>query len=113
MSGWRYVLVAEARPGDVIAWWNEEHEKGEDTGHVMILAESPVLDSPGKYRLRILDSTKSPHADDTRPAGKSGLGSGTIWLDVDRAGEILGYHWKSAGGTLNAHPVAISRAVAF
>jgi hypothetical protein len=113
VPGWRCVPVAEARPGDVIAWWKEEHEKGENTGHVMILAESPVLEAPGKYRLRVLDSTARPHAFDTRPAGKSGLGAGTIWLEVDRAGEILGYHWKSAGGKLDARPVAIGRAVAF
>jgi len=113
IAGWRHVSLAEARPGDVIAWYKEEHEKGENTGHVMILAEPPVLESPGKYRLHILDSTASPHASDTRPTGKTGLGAGIIWLDVDRAGEILGYHWKSAGGKLNVHPVAIGRPVSF
>ena len=113
LSGWRHAPVAEARPGDVLAWWKEEHEKGEDTGHVMLLAEAPVLESPGKWRLRILDSTKRPHGDETRPAGKTGLGAGTIWLDVDRSGEILSYHWKSANGKLNAHPAAIGRAIPF
>ena len=98
-------------PGDVIAWWKEEHKKGENTGHVMFIAEPPVLEQGRQWRIRILDSTASPHASDTRPEGKTGLGSGVIWLDVDASGRILGYHWKSATGQLNEHPVAIGRAV--
>lgn len=111
IAGWQAVQVHLARPGDVIAWWKEEHKKGENTGHVMIIAESPVLEEPGKWRIRILDSTATPHASDTRPAGATGLGSGVIWLDVGSDGRILGYHWKSAKGKLNEHPVAIGRAL--
>ncbi|HEY5311674.1 MAG TPA: hypothetical protein VIK18_04120 [Pirellulales bacterium] len=111
IAGWRAIgQVSDARPGDVIAWWKEEHKKGENTGHVMIVAESPVLERPGQWRIRILDSTATPHGSDTRPKGTTGLGSGIIWLDTDPGGRILGYHWKSAGGKLNAHPVAIGRA---
>ena len=40
-----------------------------------------------------------------------GAGPSVIWLDVDASGRILGYHWKSANGKLNEHPVAIGRAV--
>ncbi|HWC89231.1 MAG TPA: hypothetical protein VG433_06240 [Pirellulales bacterium] len=112
IAGWQTIgQVQDARPGDVIAWWKEEHKKGENTGHVMIVAESPVLERPGQWRIRIFDSTATPHASDTRPKGTTGLGSGTIWLDVGSDGRILGYHWKSASGKLNEHPVAIGRAV--
>jgi hypothetical protein len=111
-SLWQAVTqVAEAQPGDVIAWWKEEHKKGENTGHVMFIAEPPVLHKAGTWRIRILDSTATPHASDTRPEGTTGLGSGVIWLDVAASGSILGYHWKSATGRLNKHPVAIGRAV--
>jgi len=112
VPGWQAVTqVQDARPGDCIAWWKQEHKKGENTGHVMLIAEPPVLQQPGNWRIRILDSTASPHAADTRPEGKTGLGSGVIWLDVDANGRILGYHWKSATGRLNEHPVAIGRAI--
>ncbi|HEX3658661.1 MAG TPA: hypothetical protein VHV55_22910 [Pirellulales bacterium] len=110
--GWQAVgQVQDARPGDVLAWWKEEHKKGENTGHVMIIADSPVLERPGQWRIRILDSTATPHASDTRPKGTTGLGSGIIWLDTDSRGRILGYHWRSATGKLNEHPVAIGRAI--
>ena len=112
LPGWQAVTqVGEARPGDVLAWYKEEHMKGENTGHVMLIAEPPIADGPGKWRIRVLDSTGTPHAQDTRPVGKTGLGSGTLWLDVDSSGRILGYHWKSKDGKLSEHPVAIGRAV--
>lgn len=111
LPGWKAISgVQDARPGDVIAWWKEEHKKGENTGHVMIIAEPPVRVQPGQWRIRILDSTATPHGSDTRPKGATGLGSGLIWLDTDSAGRIQGYRWKSSTGTLRENPVAIGRA---
>jgi hypothetical protein len=113
LPGWQAVSIENAQPADVLAWWKPEHQKGENTGHVMFIAEKPVAERAGQWRVRILDSTMSPHANDTRPQGKTGLGSGTIWLDTNAAGQILGYHWKSPRGKLNEFPVAIGRVVAF
>lgn len=112
LPGWEAVTgVSDARPGDVLAWYKEDHKQGENTGHVMLIEERPVDEGQGKWRVRIMDSTSTPHAQDTRPSGKSGMGSGTIWLDVDNTGQIRGYRWKSATGKLNENPIAIGRAV--
>lgn len=112
LPGWQAVMhVEQARAGDLIAWWHEEHQKGENTGHVMIIAEPPALEQAGRWRIRVFDSTASPHGSDTRPEGTTGLGSGNVWLDVDASGRILGYRWKSAGGKLHEHRVAIGRAI--
>jgi len=112
LPGWKAIKhVGDAQPGDVLAWYKEDHKKGENTGHVMLIEERPVDEGDGRWRIRIIDSTSTPHAQDTRPTGKTGLGIGTIWLEVDTDRHIRGYRWKSKSGKLSEHPVAIGRAV--
>ena len=122
-GGWQRIEhLSDARPGDILAWKNPAHKTGEhtNTGHVMVIDESPVeepstvaaSDGSKIFRVRVIDSTASPHADDTRAEGQSGVGRGTLWLIVDAAGKPIGYRWKSPRGTLHEAPVAIGRAVA-
>jgi hypothetical protein len=85
--------------------------KGEDTGHVVMLDAPPVAERSGQWRLRIIDSTKSPHGDDTRAEGQSGVGGGTIFLTVDAQGRPIGYRWKTSTGTLHEMPISIGRAM--
>jgi len=109
---WRRIdRVEDAKPGDVITWLKLERQPGDNTGHVMLIAEMPVAESPIHVRVRVLDSTLHGHGHDTRPEGESGIGQGTIWLDVDSNGRPIGYHWKSRKGKLHEVPIAIGRAM--
>jgi hypothetical protein len=42
--------------------------------------------------VRVIDSTSTPHSDDTRKEGQTGLGSGTIWIKLDAEGHCEGYY---------------------
>ncbi len=108
--GWKRIIhVRFVRAGDVLAWLKLDRKPGDNTGHVMLIAEKPVLERPGQYRVRILDSTMSPHARDNRAEGQTGIGRGTIWIDVDSKDRPIGYHWKLHNGKLHKAPIAIGR----
>jgi hypothetical protein len=109
---WRRVeRLADARPGDWIAWRRAESEAGESTGHIVFVEAAPVREDDGQYRVVVLDSTSSPHADDTRPKGSNGIGTGTMWFTVDAAGKPVAYRWRSIKGTLRTEAIAIGRAL--
>jgi hypothetical protein len=111
--GWKLIgRLADAAPGDVLAWVKTERMPGDNTGHVMLIAEKPVQESPERFRVRILDSTLHGHANDERTnSGRSGIGVGTLWIDVDSQGRPAGYRWKSRTGQLHTAPIAVGRAV--
>lgn len=110
-NGWQRVTrLADARPGDLIAWRKVNIVPGESTGHVVILDEPPVREADGKWRLVIIDSTSAPHAQDSRPNGSNGVGRGTMWFVTDEAGRPTGLLWKSPEGKARAPvPIAIGR----
>jgi hypothetical protein len=111
-KGWRRIeRLADARPGDLLAWRREEIKPGEDTGHIVIVDEAPVREDDGQFRVIVLDSTGKPHGDDTRQSGATGVGRGTIWLTVDEAGRPAGFRWRARDGVLTRRPIAIGRAV--
>ncbi len=90
-NGWlRVVRVQDLRPGDFVAWRKVAWERGETTGHVVIVDARPVRETNGSWRVAVIDSTTRPHADDTRPPGTGGIGRGTIWFTVDAAGRPNG-----------------------
>jgi hypothetical protein len=49
--------------------------------------------------VRVADSTKSPHARDSRIAGSNGLGAGTIGIVTGNSGEPTGYYWRGGKST--------------
>jgi hypothetical protein len=111
-AGWQKIKqVQDVEPGDVIAWLKQERQPGDNTGHVMLVEQKPAAESPNQFRVRVLDSTAHGHGSDSRIDEKSGIGEGTLWLDVDSAGLPIGYRWKSRRGTLHQVPIAIGRAV--
>jgi hypothetical protein len=64
-GGWRRVdLLTAAGRGDIMAWRSATIEAHVDTGHVVILAETPRLDASGAfYVVRVYDSAAmAPHA---------------------------------------------------
>ena len=109
---WRQIRsLKDAKPGDVIVWRKAEQIAGKDTGHVMIIDQPPVEDGQGLYRVTIIDSTESPHADDARKEGATGVGRGTMWFLVDAAGHPTGYHWRLRNGKSRDIEIAIGRAI--
>ena len=140
--GWERInKVADARPGDVIAWKaTSSHDGGPEMGHVLIIDEQPKLEPkqtesktenvrgahgrteqkqvqvPGPdvhrmYRVVVIDSVSTPHSSDTRASGTGGVGRGTVWIDVDSAGEPIGFHWSVEREKPKLEPMAIGRAV--
>ena len=108
-----------AAPGDIISI----HYSGTTSGHTVILVDldtanplpypesgnnwNPLLAGTTFYRMRVLDSTSSPHSNDTRrftvvdpdtdiatPHEIDGVGTGDMGLIVDAQGNIVGHTWS-------------------
>jgi hypothetical protein len=95
-GGWQRVRrVAELAPGDVVAWIKPDEIDSPNTGHVAFVLLPPVL-APGydnAWLVRIADSTRLYHDDDTR-IGRNGFGFGTILLVSNPdTGEPTAYGW--------------------
>lgn len=104
--------VPELRPGDVIAWLRPADVKSRNTGHVLVVLETPAAnpDRAGEWLVKVADSTTSPHADDSRDKSDDGLGTGTIGLSVDGAGRPVGYYWRGGVSTVLKHTeIALGR----
>ncbi len=108
-TGWsRVVTLAEAQPGDVLAWRHARIEPGRNTGHVVILAAAPQRVDDATFRVAVVDSTGSPHDEDTRPRGSTGIGRGTMTFRVDAEGHPVAYRRNSAA-EFRAAPIEIGR----
>lgn len=109
-GGWHQIsLLRDARRGDIIAWRFPAIEKGHDTGHVLIVSDTPTADDSGVFSVRLYDSAAKPHFDDTRTApGATGIGSGTIHFKVDEAGRPISFQF-APGDSFETFPIAIGR----
>lgn len=86
-GGWKRVArVADAEPGDVIAWLKPKIIKSQNTGHVAVIVQRPRLRGPydTAYLLRIADASRLMHEDDSR-GGRGGFGYGTILVETNAA----------------------------
>ena len=101
-----------------MAWRFPTIEPGEDTGRVMILAESPTPDPSGKFFVvRIYDSAAEAHFDDTRmpqgqpsAKGTTGVGSGFINILTDGENRPIAYLFAPpADPEYSYRPIAIGR----
>lgn len=91
-NGWmRIRSLYDAAPGDFIAWEFPGAKHWENSGHVMMILEKPVIEENNTVRVRILDSTGGRHAEDTRKNGETGIGAGIIWFTVDEDGAPVAY----------------------
>jgi hypothetical protein len=118
---WKRVdLLKDANRGDILAWRFPTLEAHKDTGHVVILAETPKLAASGDvFTVRIYDSALEAHFDDTRkpngspsPTGATGVGSGILNFKVDGAGRPLAYLFAPPlTAQYSYRTIAIGRAV--
>jgi hypothetical protein len=95
-DGWqRLASIADARPGDVIAWLKPEGWNSTNTGHVAFLLEQPfaVPGHANTWAVRIADATSFGHQDDSRPQGTGGYGEGTLLVLTDSAQRPIAYGW--------------------
>jgi hypothetical protein len=106
----RIERLADARPGDIIAWRHEVPKPG-NTGHVVIVAERPVLEEDGLVRVVMIDSTTRPQVGDTRPKGTSGVGRGTMWFKIDDEGRPVAHLRGSRDAEPKAEAISIGRAL--
>jgi hypothetical protein len=119
-GGWsRIDLLSEAGRGDVMAWRFPTIKPGVDTGHVVILAETPKPDPSGEfYVVRVYDSAAEAHFEDTRlpggqpsPKGKTGVGSGFLHFKIDGDGHPIAYLFAPPPTAQYSYrPIAIGRA---
>jgi len=112
-GGWHQIdFLQDARRGDIIAWQLPDIVIGQNTGHVLWAAETPVADGSGTFTLRVYDSAAEPHFDDTRGTGEgqfgTGVGSGFINFQVDDAGRPTAFQFAPSGG-FTTLPIAIGR----
>lgn len=131
--GWaRVERVEDIQPGDVIAWIKPREIHSKNTGHVVFAVLPPrrLTANDNTYLVRVADSTRLWHADDTRnwqgdaatrrePLGldtwdespnDQGLGFGTISLIADPAtGAPVEYGWAATLWRTFATRIAIGR----
>jgi hypothetical protein len=95
-GGWqRLAGIADARPGDVIAWLRPQGWSSPNTGHVAFVVERPleIPNHPGTWAVRIADATSFGHQHDTRAEGQGGYGEGTLLVLTNATGEAIAYGW--------------------
>ena len=97
------------RPGDVLAWRKDNIVRGVSTGHTCVIAGYPNLEDDGRVRVRVIDSTRKRHANDTRPAGTNGVGAGDMWFVIDDAGKPIGFYVDDSHIRAKSTQVAIGR----
>jgi hypothetical protein len=110
--GWEAVRqLGDAKRGDIIAWELEAstQEPG-DTGHVVIVAAVPVLETKDFYRVEVYDSSGIHHDDDSRLEHTSGVGEGIITFRVNESGEPIAFQFNSRAH-FYTEPIAIGRLV--
>jgi hypothetical protein len=112
-SRWQRVeRLADARPGDVIAWRHEKPRPG-NTGHVVLVDQAPVEEEDGLVRLVYIDSTTLQQDGDSRPDGVTGVGRGTMWFVVDEWGRAVAHVRGSRDAEPRKEAISIGRALPF
>ena len=103
-GGWQRIAnIEKVEPGDVFAWRRpKDWPKGGNSGHVGVVMARPskVPHLENAYVVRIVDSTRWRHQDDTRDEDQTGFGMGTILFMTDDHGHPIGYAWfgSESGG---------------
>jgi cell wall-associated NlpC family hydrolase len=93
----RVASVESLAPGDLIAWTRPADVVSRNTGHVMVVDETPRRTATGEWEIPIVDSTAAPHGkrDLRKQSHQTGLGRGVVVLSVGEQGAPLGYRWST------------------
>lgn len=99
--------LPEVRPGDILAVDYPAGAKGNNSGHVMIVAgmprqrnpSEPVVGNTLQWEVPVIDESESGHGTtDTRHrpdhTSADGLGRGVLRIYTDRQGRVAGYAWS-------------------
>lgn len=99
-GGWQQIAVIDdVEPGDLFAWRRpKDWPKGGNTGHVgVVLAKpEPIAHVSNAWIVRVADSTRWQHQDDTRHGDETGFGMGTLLFVTDDDGHPIGYGWHGS-----------------
>ena len=94
--------VANVMPGDDM--FMKYLDSSTDTGHVVTIMAAPTLVSTNAtqrvYNLNVLDCTASPHSNDTRVGGQSGVGEGVMRIYTDLSGNLTAYSWGTSSASV-------------
>lgn len=111
-AGWKRVArVSDLAPGDVVAWIKPPEIDSPNTGHVAFVVLPPVRVAgyENAYLVRIADSTRLMHDDDTR-VDRTGFGFGTILLVADpESGVPVAYGWVALRWRAFATAISLGR----
>jgi len=111
--GWQRIeRLADAKPGDLIAWVPLAADTRR-VGHIVIVVGFPRMEAEGQFHVKVADSARSPHGEDTRRRGQSGIGVGLMWFSMDERGRAKGYRWSRPDGPLKVASIAVGRLVPF
>lgn len=100
--------IDHVRTGDIVVWLRPPDSDSTNTGHVMVIVGRPIASSQtNEVLFTVLDSTTSPHAQDSRPQGQTGLGTGIIGVIVDTQGNPIAFRWRG-GESKQAHSTSIA-----
>jgi hypothetical protein len=109
-GGWMGIKrIFDLEKGDIIAWKYDPSLGKKDTGHVVMVYEKPILEKDGRYKVRVMDSSKGKHAEDSRGENQSGIGVGTMWFRVDSEGVPNGLYWSERSPKISEHAIAMGR----
>lgn len=99
-DGWQNVAdIEDVEPGDLFAWKRPSNwPRGGNTGHAGIVVAKPakLAHIEGAYLVRVIDSTRYKHQDDSRAPDETGFGMGTILFMTDGDRRPIGYAWAGA-----------------
>ena len=111
------LVISAVEPGDLLATRNLRPAPG-STGHLMLAAARPELVKPCdrqlcRYRLTVIDSSRSGHGPNDTRGKASGAGIGVIELQSDLAGRLNAFRWselqRSQWRGSDAEPMLIGR----
>jgi hypothetical protein len=103
--------LADARPGDLLAWKKDPMPAKGSTGHIVLFDSTPTQVAPGLYEVTVIDSNSATHKADTRKPGQTGVGRGTVYFQTDPDGHPTACASKAPTGRFFSYPMAIARPV--
>lgn len=108
--------VGDLRPGDLIGWkYNEKYLAKKPTpsrGHMMLVLKMPQITSDQRvFKLKVADAALSGHENDLRGKDQSGVGIGTISIQIDQNNKPKAYDWSGKGHWITDNQIFMGRAL--